>query len=69
MKYQIDPSDPLATSDDLLRNAIEVLDELRFNVSDQNGNIPIVIDPEWFNASLEYIREVLTAIRERLDEP
>ena len=58
------------TSDDLLRNAIEVLDELRFNVSDQNGNIPIVIDtPEWFDASLEYIREVLTAIRERLDEP
>jgi len=67
MKYQIDPSDPLATSDDLLRNAIEVLDELRFNVSHQN--IPIVLDTAGFDASLEYIREVLTAIRERLDEP
>jgi hypothetical protein len=49
-KDLIDPNDLLATSPELLTNAIEVIDEIRANISDQHGNIPMVIDtdPEWF---------------------
>jgi len=56
----IDPGDPLASAQELAAGAIEVLDELRWNLQDQNGNIPIVIDtdPEFVDASLDYIREV-----------
>jgi indole-3-glycerol phosphate synthase len=70
MRELIDPNDQLASNDALLKNAIEILDEIRFNVSDENANIPIVIDtdPEWFDASLEYIRDVLEAVKERLLE-
>ena len=62
----IDPNDPLATVPELVKNAIEIVDEIRFNVSDQNGNIPMVIDtdPEWFDASLEYVREVLARVEQ-----
>jgi hypothetical protein len=67
MKNLADPNDPLASIDLLLVNAVEVLDEIRFNVSDENNNIPMVIDtdPEWFAASLEYVREVLLALQKR----
>jgi hypothetical protein len=63
----LDPNDPLATCAQLAAGAIEVLDELRWNLQDQNGNMPIVIDtdPEFVDASLDYIREVLTALEER----
>jgi hypothetical protein len=66
-KNLADPNDPLATTPELLANAIEVIDEIRANVSGQNGNIPIVLgtEPEWFDASLEYVRGVLVAIKER----
>jgi hypothetical protein len=62
----IDPNDPLATVPELVKCAIEVVDEIRFNVSDQTGKIPIIIDtdPEWLDASLDYIREVLDRIGE-----
>lgn len=64
----MDPSDPLASTETLLSSAIDVLDEVCYNVSDENGNIPIVIDtdPEWFDASIEYVREVLEAVKDRL---
>jgi hypothetical protein len=63
----VDPGDPLATPPELAAGAIEVMDELRWNLQDQNGNMPIVIDtdPEFVDASLDYIREVLTALGER----
>jgi hypothetical protein len=66
----IDPGDPLATCAQLAEGAIEVLDELRWNLQDQNGNMPIVIDtdPEFVDASLDYIREVLIALQERTSE-
>jgi hypothetical protein len=63
----IDPGDPLASAQELAAGAIEVLDELRWNLQDQDGNMPIVIDtdPEFVDASLDYIREVLSALQER----
>jgi hypothetical protein len=60
MSNLTDPSDPLASTGSLLENALEVLAEIRSGVSD-------VSDPEWFDASLEYVREVLEAVRERLE--
>jgi hypothetical protein len=66
----IDPSDPLATDTELIDNALEVLTEIRFNLADEEGRISIVIDtdPEWLDASLEYVRTVLEALKERLIE-
>jgi hypothetical protein len=60
MSDLIDPSDPLASTGSLLENALEVLDQIRSGVSDAP-------DPEWFDASLEYVREVLEAVRDRLE--
>jgi hypothetical protein len=57
-KQLTDPSDPLATTAELCDNAIEVLDEVRNNVIDDN-------DPEWLEASFEYVRTVPEAVKDR----
>jgi hypothetical protein len=39
----------------------------RCNISDEEDRIPIVIDtdPEWLDASLEYVKTVLEALKDR----
>jgi hypothetical protein len=66
----IDPGDPLATPTELMDNALEVLAEVRYNIADEDDRVPMVIDtdPEWLDASLEYLKSVLEALRDRWEE-
>ena len=66
-----DPNDPLVSNQDLITNALEVLAEVRYNLSTEEGILPMVIDtdPEWLDASFEYVGEVLEALRESRHEP
>jgi hypothetical protein len=61
------PNDPLVSNQDLITNALEVLAEVRYNLSTEEGTPPMVIDtdPEWLEASFEYLTEVLEALKER----
>jgi hypothetical protein len=60
-----DPNDPLVSNQDLIESALEVFSEMRNGLL---GEVPPVIidtDPEWLDASFEYLREVLEALKER----
>jgi hypothetical protein len=61
------PNDPLVSNQDLITNALEVLAEVSYNLSTEEGTPPMVIDtdPEWLEASFEYLSEVLETLRER----
>ena len=70
-KDLIDPNDPLTSTEELIDNAIEVLNEIRSRTLDAEGRIVFVNDaddPEWLGASLEYVGTVLEAVRERGEE-
>ncbi|MGA8655449.1 MAG: hypothetical protein WB586_04815 [Chthoniobacterales bacterium] len=62
-----DPNDPLVSNLNLITNALEVLAEVRYNLSTEEGVLTMVIDtdPEFLDASFEYLGEVLEALRER----
>ena len=62
-----DPNDPLVSNQNLITNALEVLAEVRYNLSTEEGVLTMVIDtdPEFLDASFEYLGEVLEALRER----
>jgi hypothetical protein len=68
-KILIDPDDPLASAEELIANAIEVVDEIRHTIETEEGRIPMVIDtdPEWLDASLEYVRAVLESLQGRME--
>jgi hypothetical protein len=38
-KDLIDPNDPLASTAELIDNAIEILDEIRYNISDEGQSL------------------------------
>ena len=62
-----DPNDPLVSNLNLITNALEVLAEVRYNLSTEEGLLAMVIDtdPEFLDASFEYLSEVLEALKER----
>ena len=64
----LDPGDPLASNSELIANALEVLSELRHGLETEEGVLPVVIDtdPEWLDASFEYLQEILESLRDRL---
>lgn len=63
-----DPNDPLASTAKLVDDAMEVLEEIRDYLADQEGELPLVrgTDPELLRASLEYVTAVLEAIKDKI---
>jgi hypothetical protein len=62
-----DPNDPLVSNQDLITCARVVLAEVRYGLQTEEGVLPMVIDtdPEWLDASFDYLSEVLETLRER----
>jgi hypothetical protein len=56
-----DPNDPFVSNQDLIASAHDVLAEVRYGLETEEGALAMVIDtdPEWLDASFEYLSEVL----------
>ena len=61
----LDPNDPLVSSQELITSAQEALAELKNGLFGEEPPAIIDTDPEWLDASFEYLGEVLEALKER----
>ena len=59
-----DPNDPHVSTQNLITSAQEVLGEVRHILFSEDLSAILSKDPEWLDASFEYLGEALEALKE-----
>src|SRR5215469_5025863 len=60
----LDPNDPLVSTQNLITSAQEVLGEVRQILFSEDLSAILSKDPEWLDASFEYLGEALGTLKE-----